>query len=73
MYKNTLLKDVKFRKGVKVTAEAKDFIKRLLEKNPKRRLGSIADSLEIMSHPWLSDFNWGKLIDKKLKPVYEPF
>lgn len=70
MYKNTLLKDLKFKQNVEISENAKDFISKLLKKNPKKRLGSIADSLEIMSHPWLQDINWGHLIEKKIKPVY---
>ena len=73
MYKNTILKDLKFRRGVQVSEQCKDFIARLLVKNPKSRLGAVADSLEIISHPWLENFPFQKLIEKKLKPPYDPF
>lgn len=39
-----------------------DFLSRLLEKNPENRLGSIAGSLEVMSHPWFSKINWSDLL-----------
>lgn len=52
MYKKTLLQQLKFKKGLEVSLECKEFISGLLEKNPDARLGSIADSLEVMSHPW---------------------
>lgn len=44
----------------------------MLEKNPEERLGSIADSLEVMSHPWFKDINWSDLLQKKIKPLYNP-
>ncbi len=58
MYKNTLLKPLKFKKGVECSDEGKDLIAGLLVKNPKKRLGSIADSLEVMNHPWFKNFKW---------------
>ena len=39
----------------------KDFIKRLLEKDPKKRLGATGPE-EIVKHPWFSDLDFNKLI-----------
>ena len=63
MYKNTLLKELKFKSKIKVSEEVKNLIYKLLMKNPNKRMGSIADSLELISHPWFSDFNWTGLLD----------
>ena len=43
-----------------------------MQKKPEQRLGSIADSLEIMSHSWFKDFNWSELIEKKANAPYKP-
>ena len=72
MYKNTIKKALKFKKQVGCSDEAKDFIAGLLIKKSENRLGSVADSLEVMNHPWFQDFEWHKLLDKKLDPPYKP-
>lgn len=72
MYKNTIMNPLKFKKDTVCSDEAKDFISGLLAKQPEKRLGSIADSLEVMNHPWLRDFDWFNLIEKKLKPPFNP-
>lgn len=73
MYKKTLLETLKFQsKKIFISPEAKDFIAGLLIKSPKKRLGAIADSLEIMNHSWFKDFNWAKLLDRTLIPPYNP-
>ena len=72
MYKKTLLNPLKFSGKIMISPEAKDFIAGLLVKAPGKRLGSIADSLEVMNHPWFKDFNWAKLLDKNMTPPYNP-
>lgn len=41
-------------------------------KEVENRLGSIGDSLEVMSHPWFKDFNWSNLMSQKIEPLYKP-
>ena len=72
MYKNTILNPLKFKKHTQCSEEAKDFISGLLVKKPKHRLGSVADSLEVMSHAWFKDFDWSKLLNKKVEMPYKP-
>ena len=43
--------------GIAMTAECKDFITKCLEKEPGKRLGSIGDIEEILTHPWFRDFD----------------
>jgi len=52
MFKMIKEADIKFNEKVNYTAEAKDFITRILCKNPKQRLGSQSDVEEILAHPW---------------------
>ena len=72
MYKNTILNKLKFPRSIQCSPEAIDFMIRMLEKKPAKRLGSIADSLEIINHPWFSDIDWIMLMDKKIVPPYKP-
>lgn len=44
----------------------------MLEKNPKKRLGNQADSLEILSHPWFEDLDWTLLLEKQVKAPFVP-
>jgi serine/threonine protein kinase len=72
MYKKTILKSLRFPAQSNVSKLAMDFVSGLLVKNPKDRLGSIADSLEVMNHPWFSDICWSSLLAKQVQPPYRP-
>ena len=55
-----------------ISDDCKDFIKELLRKSPKNRLGSKNGSLDIISHKWFKNFDWKNLLDKNLKPPFCP-
>ena len=44
---------------------------RLLEKNPKDRLGATS-SEEIKNHPWFEKVNWGALTSHSIKAPFVP-
>lgn len=50
---------------------AMDFISRLLEKSPRRRLGR-KGAEEIKRHPFLADIDWDKCEKKRLVPPIIP-
>jgi len=71
--------EVTFSVQVSCCKEAKDFILKVkihienflsffkcLLKDPKQRIGSVADVEEIKSHPWFDDLDWDALIHKKV-------
>lgn len=72
MYKRTLLNQVKFPSKINVSRAGLDFIAGLLVKVPSLRLGSVADALEVMSHPWFTGFDWKGLLARKLPPPFAP-
>lgn len=72
MYHNIAKKTLKFQ-NENLSQDCKDLIAGLLEKDPKKRIGSQADSLEVMNHPFFKDINWTALLSKKLEPPYNPF
>ena len=47
------------------------FINSLLERKKEKRLGYNGFE-EIKNHPWLIDFNWDDLINKRIQPVFIP-
>lgn len=49
----------------------KDFIKKILDKDPSKRLGNKGPE-EIMQHPWFDDLDFNKLIKKQIKAPYVP-
>ena len=42
--------------------DAKDFLQKLLVKDPKLRLGANRGIAELKEHPFLADVNWQSLI-----------
>jgi len=60
------------RHGIEVSDNAKDLIRRLLEKNRKKRLGSKNDIKEILAHPFFADLDMDKLLKKEIPSPYRP-
>lgn len=54
-----------------MSADMKDFILALLEKDPKDRLGT-KGSYEVLEHPWLDVVKFDSLKKKKIIPPYIP-
>lgn len=57
-----------------ITAEAQDLLARLLERNPKKRLGSSSErgSDEIKFHPFFKDVNWDEIYNRRAQPPFVP-
>ena len=72
MYRKAIKEKVVFKPNVKISKEAKDLIVKLLRKSAKRRLGSQADSLEVLSHPFFKKLDWTQLLARKLKAPFLP-
>ena len=57
---------------MQVSDQAKDLIKRLLEKDKTKRLGATGDMTEILEHPFFNGLNLEQLQKKELVPPYKP-
>ncbi|XP_055530995.1 ribosomal protein S6 kinase alpha-5 [Wyeomyia smithii] len=56
-----------------LSREAKDFIRKLLVKDPRRRLGGgTADASELKSHTFFKSINWRLLAEKKVAAPFKP-
>jgi serine/threonine protein kinase len=55
-----------------VPRPAMEMCARLLDKDPKTRIGSNGGAEEIRQHPWLADMDWESLYSKQLKPPIDP-
>ena len=63
---------VKFPKRINLSDDAKDIIQKLLEKNPKKRLGAQKGIEEIKSHPFFAKINFTDIENKKVKAPFIP-
>ena len=51
--------------------EGADFVNKMIQRKPHLRLGANGIE-EILNHPWLADFNWDALENKRLTAPFTP-
>ncbi|CEP65034.1 serine/threonine protein kinase SCH9 LALA0_S18e00232g [Lachancea lanzarotensis] len=71
MYQKIAFGKVKFPRDV-LSPEGRSFVKGLLNRNPRHRLGSIDDGRELRAHPFFADIDWEALRLKKIPPPFKP-
>ncbi|KAI9644616.1 Serine/threonine-protein kinase [Ciborinia camelliae] len=71
MYKNIAFGKVRFPRDT-LTTEGRNFVKGLLNRNPKHRLGATDDAEELKRHPFFSDIDWEALTKKLITPPFKP-
>lgn len=71
MYKNIAFGKVRFPKEV-LSSEGRSFVKGLLNRNPKHRLGATNDARELRAHGFFSDIDWDLLRSKSIPPPFKP-
>ncbi|KAG8218416.1 Pkinase-domain-containing protein [Butyriboletus roseoflavus] len=71
MYKNICFGKIRFPRNV-ISEEGKMFVKGLLNRNPKHRLGAQRDAEELKEHPFFSSIDWKALSMKQVTPPFKP-
>ncbi|KAF1842470.1 Pkinase-domain-containing protein [Cucurbitaria berberidis CBS 394.84] len=71
MYKNIAFGKVRFPRDA-LSTEGRNFVKGLLNRNPKHRLGATRDAEELKAHPFFSDVDWEALAKKNVVPPFKP-
>lgn len=71
MYKNIAFGKVRFPRDA-LSNEGRNFVKGLLNRNPKHRLGALSDAEELKAHPFFADVDWVELGRKNLVPPFKP-
>ncbi|KAA8644775.1 hypothetical protein EYZ11_013418 [Aspergillus tanneri] len=71
MYKNIAFGKVRFPRDA-LSTEGRNFVKGLLNRNPKHRLGAKDDAKELMAHPFFHDIDWEALGRKEVIPPFKP-
>ncbi|KAI0489640.1 serine/threonine-protein kinase sck1 [Xylaria cf. heliscus] len=71
MYKNIAFGKVRFPRDT-LSQEGRNFVKGLLNRNPKHRLGALDDAEELKRHPFFGDVDWTSLSKKLITPPFKP-
>ncbi|KAL0768697.1 hypothetical protein CaCOL14_008005 [Colletotrichum acutatum] len=71
MYRKILSEPLHFPGHDVVPPAAKDLLTRLLNRDPKERLGANG-SAEIKAHPFFHAIDWRKLLQRKYEPAFKP-
>ncbi|KAI1430113.1 kinase-like domain-containing protein [Xylaria sp. FL1777] len=71
MYKNIAFGKVRFPRDT-LSQEGRNFVKGLLNRNPKHRLGAIDDAEELKRHPFFANVDWVSLSKKLITPPFKP-
>ena len=72
MYEMIKGSPVQFPKRVSLSNDAKDVIKKLLVKNPSKRLGSQKGIEEIKKHPFFASIDFDLIVQKKIPAPFIP-
>ena len=75
IYREELFKNIKYATldlPSHLSDDARDLLTRLLDKDPKKRLGARYGSFEIKQHPFFSKIDWDKMMTKQYIPP-EPY
>ena len=71
MYKNIAFGKVKFPREI-LSLEGRSFVKGLLNRNPKHRLGALDDAAELQRHAFFAEIDWDALAKKNVVPPFKP-
>ncbi|KAK0537573.1 Serine/threonine-protein kinase [Tilletia horrida] len=71
MYRNICFGKIKFPRGA-IGDDGKQFVKGLLNRNPKHRLGAQRDAQDLKEHPFFKEIDWEALAAKRVTPPFKP-
>ena len=71
MYKNIAFGKVRFPRDA-LSTEGRNFVKGLLNRNPRHRLGATDDAEELKAHSFFADIDWEALMKKNVVPPFKP-
>ncbi|CAO1596698.1 Serine/threonine-protein kinase, variant 2 [Xanthoria calcicola] len=71
MYKNIAFGKVRFPRDA-LSNEGRNFVKGLLNRNPRHRLGAVNDAEDLKAHPFFADMDWNALANKTIVPPFKP-
>jgi serine/threonine protein kinase len=66
---------ITFPEHPQISDDLKDFLRRILERNVRKRIGwggASRGAIEIRKHPWLSSFNFSSFAKKENRVIFTP-
>nr|VWO95105.1 Vinclozolin resistance protein [Ganoderma boninense] len=58
---------------VSLDMNAKDLMLKLMERDPSKRLGNLAQGVnDVLAHPWFAEVDWKKLMRREIAAPYLP-
>ncbi|CAO3624024.1 unnamed protein product [Mucor hiemalis] len=72
LFSQILKSPIKFPIGSCISNEAKDFVTRLLDRDPAKRLGAQGGVEEVKTHEFFSDVNWNTVYKKQMQLPFAP-
>ena len=71
MYKNIAFGKVRFPRDA-LSSKGRDFVKRLLKRTPKNRIGADNGTQDLKEHAFFSDIAWDALQERRITPPFRP-
>ncbi|KAK5062936.1 hypothetical protein LTR84_005012 [Exophiala bonariae] len=71
MYRNIAFGKIRFPRDA-LSSDGRAFVKGLINRNPKHRLGATDDAEELKRHAFFSGFDWDALETKRIPPPFKP-
>ncbi|KAF2665372.1 serine/threonine protein kinase [Microthyrium microscopicum] len=71
MYRNIAFGKVRFPRDA-LSTEGRNFVKGLLNRNPKHRMGANGGAKELRNHAFFADVDWEALAKKRVVPPFKP-
>jgi len=73
LFKNIQSNQLQFDNSVSLSTECRDFLLRILEKDPSKRLGSVNGLAEIRGHPFFKGVDWDLIKRREQPPVAKAY
>lgn len=71
MYRNICFGKIKFPRGT-ISDDGKQFVKGLLNRNPRHRLGALHDAADLREHAFFREIDFDALARKQIPPLFNP-
>lgn len=71
MYRNICFGKIRFPRGA-ISDDGKQFVKGLLNRNPKHRLGTQNDANDLKNHAFFKEIDFDLLMRKQIPPLFKP-
>ncbi len=72
MFHDILHQPLEIPSQIKISGDLRDFLNKMLIKDPELRLGAKNGMLDVLNHPWCKKIKLIDVMNKKVKPFVQP-